>query len=296
MWGIDQPIPFNETFSQARSIGFCRFELNHKVSKSIYEQFDSNQFYVSTVHEPCPATYTYDERKSRDLEISSMDESLRIKSMDMIKRSIDLACKLGSKSVVIHPGASAGDHSRDHRLRQLFRNGQKGSPSYETLKAEMIAHRAQMVAPYLERVMQSLLEIIEYAKDTHISLALENRYRYYDIPHPDEMEILLDLCKDDWFGFQYDTGHAQALDVLGLVNSQEWLPRFSYRMIGAHLHDVKGTTDHQVPGQGDIDFKKIAQFIPKTAWRTVEVNPQASLQELASGLEVLADSGCIERI
>ncbi len=296
MWGIDQPIPFNETFLQARSIGFCRFELNHKVSKSIYKQFDSNQFYISTVHEPCPASYTYDERKSRDLEISSSDESLRLKSIDMIKRSIDLACSLGSKSVVIHPGAIAGDHSRDYQLRQLYKNGQKGSVAYESLKTEMIAHRAQMAPPYLERVMQSLAEIIEYAKDTHITLALENRYRYYDIPLPDEMEQLLDLCKEDWFGFQYDTGHAQTLDVLGLVDSNEWLTRFANRMIGVHLHDVIGTTDHQVPGRGEIDFKKIAPFIPGTALRTVEVNPQASLQELAAGLEVLAESGCIERI
>jgi HAD superfamily hydrolase (TIGR01549 family) len=296
MWGVDQPIPFNDTFSEARRIGFCRFELNHKVSKSLFRQFDSNQFYISTIHEPCPTTYSYDERKSSDIEISSLDESLRLRAIDMIKKSIDLACKLGSKSVVIHPGAIAGDHTRDYRLRQLFKNGQKGSPTYENLKAEAITHRAQEVAPYLERVMQSLTEIVEYAKGTHIALALENRYRYYDIPLPDEMGKLLDLGDEEWFGFQYDTGHAQTLDVLGFVDGQEWLNRFSHRMIGVHLHDVIGITDHQVPGCGDIDFKKIAAFIPKTALRTIEVGPQASLSELAAGAEVLAESGCIERI
>ncbi len=296
MWGVDQNIPFNETFTSARKIGFSRFELNHKVSPALFKQWDTNRFYIATVHDPCPAEYTYEEMKQRDFMISSLDETRRLKSIDLIKHTIELACKLGAKSVVIHPGTMMCDRSRDSQLRKLFQNGQRHTTAYETLLNEIIIDRARWVAPYLETVVKSLEGIIGFAKETGVSLGLENRYRYYDLPLPDEMEQLLDLCKEDWFGFQYDVGHAQTLDVMGLVNHDEWLNRFSTRMIGVHLHDVIGITDHQVPGTGDVDFRRIAKFIPEYALKTFEIGPQASLEELAGGLEYLVACGCIEKI
>lgn len=296
MWGVDQKIPFGDTFKAAREIGFLRFELNHKISSQLYAQWDTNRYYISTVHDPCPAPYTYDEIKSRDLMISSLDENLRIQSVGQVKKTIDLAYRLGSRSVVIHPGTIKCDHTLERRLRELFRSGKAGSPEYQTLLREIRIDRARWVKPHLDQVIKSLLEIIQYAKKTGIAIGLENRYRYYDIPLPDEMALFLDLCHEDWFGFQYDTGHARTLDVLGLVKNEEWLETFSNRMIGVHLHDVIGITDHQVPGKGEVDFKKIALYLPEECNKTLEIGPQATLGELASGLEFLSKSGCIRRL
>jgi hypothetical protein len=81
-----------------------------------------------------------------------------------------------------------------------------------------------------------------------------------------------------------------------LVDHFEWLERFSDRMIGVHLHDVCGIIDHQVPGMGEVDFNRIAPYIPIQALRTLEIGPQASLEQISAGLEILADCGCIEKI
>ncbi len=296
MWGVDQPIPFGETFQQARKAGFCRFELNHKVTSDLYSQFDANQYYVSTVHEPCPTPYSYEEKKLRDFNISSMDEPRRVESVDMVKRSIDLACRLGSRSVVIHPGSIIGDRSRDDRLRKLFERNLKNTGEYESLQLETIAHRTQCAAPFVDQAMISLEEIVEHARGTGILLALENRYRFYDIPVPQELELFLSHFNQDWIGFQYDTGHGFTLDALGLVDQQEWLERFGARIIGVHFHDVIGITDHQVPGQGQVDFKNIGRYIPRCAQKTLEVGPHASLEELRAGMKVLVDCGCVEEI
>ena len=296
MWGVDQRLPFNQTFVEAQRIGFTRFELNHKVSPELYQQYDHDHFYIATVHEPCPAEMTYEARKLADIAISSLDEKCRTRSVDEIKGSVDLAVGLGSRSVVIHPGGIACDKSRDYRLRELFQRGLRNTLAYQALLDEAIADRKLRVQPHFDKVIKSLEEIIRFADGSDIAIGLENRYRYYDIPLPDEMAELLALCNEDWFGFQYDVGHAHTLDVLGFSDHFEWLEQFSERMIGVHLHDVCGITDHQVPGMGDVDFARIAPYIPINAQRTVEIGPQANLAQMAEGLKLLAESGCIQKI
>ncbi len=296
MWGVDQPIPFNETFQQARTAGFGRFELNHKVIPSLFDQWDKDRFYISTVHDPCPAVYTVEDIKVNDFQVSSLDEERRIKGVDIVKRSIELAYRLGSKSVVIHPGMIMGDRARDRRLRELYKQGLRNTLEYELLKNEMIAHRAELAPPHMEQVLKSIQEVIDFSRASGLYIGLENRYRYYDIPIPHEMELLLDLCDESWFGFQYDSGHAQTLSVLGLCEHEDWLRWFGSRIIGTHLHDVKGITDHQQPGTGEVDFKMIARYLPAAACRTLEVESKLTIDQIRQGMDFLADAGCVERI
>jgi sugar phosphate isomerase/epimerase len=117
------------------------------------------------------------------------------------------------------------------------------------------------------KVLKSISEIIEYTRPSGLCIGLENRYRYYDIPIIEEMDELMNLCEENWFGFQYDSGHAQTLGALGICEHEEWLKRFGKRIIGTHLHDVQGIMDHQQPGVGDVDFEMIARYLPATAYR-----------------------------
>jgi HAD superfamily hydrolase (TIGR01549 family) len=297
MWGVDQPMPFEETFAAVRKIGITRFELNHKVTAPVFEQFDHNHHYVGSVHDPCRSGYTFDEQKKLDLVISSLDEEKRQKGVEIACRSIDLACQLGARSVVIHPGSIACDRSLDNQLRKLFEQGKKGSEEYEQVKQKMISHRSSLAGDYLSQVMKSLIEIAIYnSKCKGIALALENRYRYYDLPLPDELERMLGIMGGNAYGFQYDIGHAVALDALGLVPHETWLERFGSRIIGVHIHDVVGLTDHQAPGMGTVDFRKIAPYLPENCIKTLEIGPKATIPQISEGLQKLTQSGCITQI
>lgn len=296
MWGVDQPLPINQTFALAKSIGISRFELNHKFTPELFTQFDTDHYYACTLHDPCPAPLSLDELKRQDLLISSTDEALRKAAVDGVKRTIDLAYKMSSRSVVIHPGSVQADAARDRQLRELFKRGLSGTSEYVALREELIAHRAGHAQVHVDQVRKSLEEIINHTRGSKVALGLENRYRYYDIPLPDELQSFLDLCEEDWFGFQFDFGHAQALDRLGLVPMLEWLERFGKRMVGCHLHDVSGLTDHLAPGLGDLDFARIGPYIPENAWRTLEIGPDATLEQIAEGLEILVAAGCIVKL
>lgn len=297
MWGIDQPMPFEETFMAARGIGISRFELNHRVTEEVFGQYNHNKHYAGSVHDPCRASFSFDEQQKQDLLISSLDEEKRKRGVEVACRSIDLARQLGAKSVVIHAGSIVCDRSLDNQLRKLFNQGKKDSDEYNSIRSKMISHRSSLAGNHLAQVMKSLIEIAEYnSKLKGPALALENRYRYYYLPLPDELEQMLAIMGGNAFGFQYDIGHATALDALGLVENQEWLTRFGSRIIGVHIHDVNGLEDHQAPGMGKVDFRMIARFLPENCIKTLEIGPQASLEQIAAGLEVLKNAGIINRL
>ena len=296
MWNVGQNLPFGETFSIGRQMGFARVELNHAISPEMLAEIDFNQYRAGNVHDPCPAFFSMNELKEKDWLISSLDEDNRKKGVEVTLRTIDLAVKLGASSVIIHPGQVNGDRSMDKRLRAMYDKGLYGTTDYEELKTAMIADRKNKVTPYFEAVVKSMHEIIAYAKSEKMSLGLENRYRYYDIPLLDEMGLLLDLCHEPWYGFQYDMGHAQTLCALGLDDHETWLKRYGDRIVATHMHDVKGITDHQAPGLGDIDFEMVAIYIPEYAYRTLEVGPQATTQEIINGMELLVAKGIVKKL
>jgi HAD superfamily hydrolase (TIGR01549 family) len=297
MWGIDQDMPFDETFEAAKSIGIARFELNHKVTATTLEKYERDHHYVSTVHDPCGAPITYDDQKLQDKLISSLDEEKRKQGVEIACRTIDLACQLGAKSVVLHPGSIDCDRSKDNRLRKLYEQGKKETPEFAQVRAEMFEQRKQLVSPHMRQVMKSLNEIMEYnANCKGVALALENRYRFFDLPFPDELEEMLALGDGNAYGFQYDIGHAVALDALALVKHEEWLERFGRRMIGVHIHDVRGITDHLAPGQGSVNYGTIAPYLPESCLKTLEIGPQTTIEEIAKGLELLTAAGMINRL
>lgn len=94
---------------------------------------------------------------------------------------------------------------------------------------------------------------------------------------------------------RFELNHKVASDLYNQWNKNQF-HRFGNRIIEANLHDVQGIDDHQIPGTGDVDFKMIARYLPPTAFRSLEVAPRFSVDELRRGAEVLTHAGCVERI
>ena len=296
MWHVGQKMPFQETFEVTRTLGFARIELNHQIPPVMFEQIDFSQFRIGSLHDPCPAAISMNQQKERDWMISSLDEEHRKQGVAIVKRTIDEAFNLHARLVVIHPGSIVADQRMDRELRKKFKTEERSTSGYDELREALVEDRSKYAAPHLDAVIRSMKEIIEYARPTGLMIGLENRYRYYDIPILDEMAALLDLANEEWYGFQYDVGHAQTLDRLGLCNHESWLKRYANRMVGVHLHDVIGIMDHQKPGSGDVDFKMVASYLSEKVYRTMEVSPQLSVEDISAGMETLTQFGCVSRL
>lgn len=294
MWAIKTFPRLTDFFEFAHREGFARIELNHKITSAMLEGIDLDSFKFSSVHEPCPADISVDELTQRDWLISSTNEEDRCRGVDAVRRSIDLAARLRASTVVIHAGHASPDKAPEKKLRTLHASGQRESEEYRTIKAQMIQTRANTANATFESVKKSIIELLAYAEPLGVRLGIENRYHYMEFPNPDELEILLGLAAPDRIGFLYDVGHAETLDQLGFYPHEEWLKRFGPRIIGTHLHDVRGTTDHYAPGLGTVDFDMVAAYLPDSAFRTCEFQTFNTPAEVKAGLKFLAEHGCIK--
>ena len=282
--------------TKGRALGFVRFELNHQVPPEALAEFNLGLYHIGSLHDPCPANIPAKTLEKADQVITSLDETLRERAVDGVKNTILEAYNLGARHVVIHPGRIPGDHSLDDQLRVLYRAGLKGTVQYEELRQSVMADRAQRCKPHLKALIKSLYDIVAFAEGKSLTLGFENRYHYYELPIYDELEVLLNEFQQPWVGWHLDLGHIQTLSQLGLTEFDPWLTNFGSRITGVHLHDVRGITDHQAPGTGELDFAKIAAILPPYCYRTVEVDKTVTVEELAAGLKLLAKTGCITQL
>ena len=293
MWAMKNYPDLNEFFMLAKQLGFQNIELNHQVNSTMLSRVSLDHVHFSSIHEPCPADISTKDLVDRDWLISSPDDDSRKRGVAAVKKSIDLAHKLAAPIIVVHCGSIHSTKNYESELRMLFDAGGAQSDRYLDIKSKFIQYRKDLVSPRLKAVKKSLIELIDYATQFHVKLGLENRYHYMDIPSIDEMEEFLCLADSDQLGFIYDVGHAQALDRLGFYSHEEWLTRYSSRMLGCHLHDVIGVTDHLAPGLGEIDFKKVAPYLPENSFRTLELHPGNSLAQIKNGITLMIEAGCI---
>ena len=294
MWALTNYTDLNIFFEVSKQLGFYKIELNHQVDSAMLSKVNFDHFQFSSIHEPCPADISMSELVNRDWLISSSDEESRRCGVEAVKKSIVLAHDLKAHTVIIHCGTIPNNSHYESILRKLFNKGQEKSEEYFGIKSQFTQLRSELVGPRLMAVKKSLTELLVYADQFNVRLGLENRYHFMDLPSIDEMEELLCLADSHRLGFIYDVGHAQALDRLGFYPHEDWLIRYASRMLGSHLHDVIGVTDHYAPGLGEIDFTKIASFLPENSFRTFELLPGNTLAQVKDSLKYLVEAGCIK--
>jgi sugar phosphate isomerase/epimerase len=234
---------------------------------------------VSSIHAPYPASVSARGIPSASLSLSSTDEAERQEAVRVSKKTIELAAKMGARVVILHMGEIPLNTDLEEKLRRLFHEGLTGSEVYLKVKEELILERSFRASQYLEQAAKSLDELSEYSQSTGIMLGLENRVYFREIPNINEMAELLNRVEGSLVGYWHDVGHAEVQQRLGFTPHEEWLIKFGGRMIGIHLHDVNGVSDHRVPGRGDVDWGMIAKYLPQEAIRTCEIN-QRNEEEL----------------
>jgi len=291
MWAIGRFRRLADFFDAGSRLGFTRFELNHAIDSTMLAGLSLDGT-IASIHEPCPADVSMGVLKKRDWLVSALDEEKRRQGVAAVMRSIDLAHELGAQVVVVHPGRVDMDERLESTLHRLYREGKAELPEYAQAKERMVTARAAQAEANMQSVRRSLAELAEHAARKGIRLALENRYHYFEIPLPDELEDLLGLGLDG-VGHWHDAGHARVLENLGLVTHEEWLRRFGDRIFGVHLHDVVGLTDHLAAGLGQVDWELVARYLPAEALRTCEFQYTNSPEQVTAGVRWLIEKGCI---
>ncbi|MBU4201219.1 MAG: sugar phosphate isomerase/epimerase [Verrucomicrobia bacterium] len=164
--------------------------------------------------------------------LGSRDPAARRTIIEAIFYCIDYAAALGGKAVIVHPG------------------------NYIRLDGP----------DQFQRVKDSLLEIIPYARQHNIMICLENMLSGIFGERPEDMSVLLAQFPADCVKTCIDTGHGNEAG-----NLFPMLAAFGARLFTTHLNDnfgVGGADPHLIPGNGNIRWQEVVATL-----RTGYANP-----------------------
>ncbi len=185
-----------------------------------------------------------------DVNIASLNNSIRRASVEEVKNSIDLASKIDSEVVVVHPG-----------------------------------HMAFLARKFPEKIRESSLtslkECSKFAEERGIKLCVENMPDMEGMTCKDLAE-LNDLVQEIGVSMTVDVGHAYNAGI----SVDEIL---KYDNIGHfHLSDNDGSFDnHNAVGSKDIDFKSLFEGLNKKKFDGVLVVEVTNKDEILESLDYI---------
>lgn len=283
---------------EIKAIGFDCVELNFSLSAAIVEEMISiaaqNQIKVVSLHNFCPIPDGISRRVATPdvFSLSALDNDERKQALYYTKKTIDTASILQAQAVVLHLGKVQNTAEKIRELAGLYLDSKAASPSgsrknYEQLKSRMLRDRRGKAVPYFEQTLKSLEELCSYAQNKKISLGIENRYYFNEIPSIEEMGQIVNYFPGSPLFYWHDTGHAQIYENLGFFKHKEILDKFSPRLLGIHLHDVDKMDDHRAPLQGSFDFSLLKPYVKKETLKVLEPHHPATAEEIISGRNYL---------
>lgn len=250
---------------------------------------------VSSLHGPCPVLLAPAGGFSewRDW-LAEIDEPRRRHAVDAHRCTIDLAAELGARAVVVHLG-NTGARGLQRQVFEAIRQHGRGSSLHLALVEEArAARRAAEGNGALDAAVRSAVELGEHARGTGVSLGLECRDQFVEIPSLDEYPLLFEACAGLPVSYWHDVGHASKLENAGLLRAADLLGRFGDRLLGTHLHDTVLDWDHRAPGNGDTDFASLAAHLQPETIRTLELSPRyVDVREIGPALEHLRKAGVL---
>lgn len=270
----------------AAAAGYDGIEISHSTRRDKLEAIlASGDLPVTSVHQPAPWAAHHDGRGNTKLNLASTEEDERRAAVQHARESIAWAARIGAGRSVVHLGA-AGDRiemfPEELEMRRMFDAGRAGESRFVELREAAAAKRRATAEPFVAAARASLVELVREAERDGITLGIENRYHFHEVPHPAEYEVLLDGFVNEQVGYWHDTGHAEVLHRLGFIDRHAWLGALRDRCVGAHLHDVLGIGDHRAPGDGDVDWGYIVAGLEHLPGYTLEIN-QHQPDDLVAG-------------
>lgn len=280
---------------RAAELGYGAVEINHSMDAQMAGAILAGGVLPATsVHAPAPLERHATRGWNRDLNLASTDEDERALAVQYTTRSIDLAAEAGARYVVVHLGGiGVRLLAGERRLRELWPRRDLEPAEYERVVDEAVRERASLAVPHVDRARRSLDALAEYASHRGVALGIETRLHYHEIPSPRELAEMLGHYPASVAGYWHDVGHAEVQHRLGLTDRSAWFDLLGERLLGLHLHDVRGIVDHRAPGNGDVDFEWLAARVPASAARTFEIDQRERDEDVAHGLGVLRAAGLV---
>lgn len=193
--------------------------------------------------------------KAFALNLSSIEEDVRIDSIQHAKKAIDLCAEINSPIYSIHAGMMTNPRKIEF---------------FEGFTFDEVFIDQKLYELCFNKLIQSCKEINEYAKHKNIQFAIENsgghpdKYKYLMMTRREEFERLLSEIDDRNFGVLFDIGHYNISRYVYPGESIErFISHFKHKIFQVHLHRNDGSNDqHLSPTLEEI--KLLSMFSNET--------------------------------
>lgn len=277
---------------EIKELGFDKVELSFNLTAVMLEEIIHSPKQqlpeIISVHNFCPIPDNLKREAALPdcYNLASLNQGIRECALKYTKRTIDAASCLGAKAVVLHCGrVEIPDRMRS--LIDLYAHGLAEDNEFKEIRSEMIKERRAHAKPFFENALKSLEELNAYAVAKKIAIGVETRFYYREIPSFEETKVILDKFKSSNIFYWHDIGHAQVMQNLGFNCHKDYLEQYSHRMIGIHLHDLKGCQDHLAPAKGEFDFSSLVPFIKAETLKVMEAHQPATGLDLVEAKKFL---------
>jgi sugar phosphate isomerase/epimerase len=293
MWAKGRFSRMVEFAAKTKELGFTHIEANSSISPRMLSELLKTAVPISSIHSPCPAVLSSRGTPVSSLSLSSLNESERMEAVSFTKKTVDLAADVGARAIVLHMGEVPIDLSLQDRLYKLHDGGYAQTKEYSQAKEELIYQRLSQAHRYLNAAKKSLHELCEHSQQKGIMLGLETRFHFNEIPDINEMAELLSEVLGKLVGYWHDVGHAEVQQQLGFSLHEEWLSRFQDRIVGIHLHDIRGISDHHAPGRGNMNWEMVARYLPPEITKVCEIGEWSDEEQMQGVVKFLQKKGIV---
>jgi sugar phosphate isomerase/epimerase len=252
---------------------------------------------VVSLHHPVPLPNdAQPETASGDrLALSSPWREERQAGIAAALKTLQLASDLEAGAVVFHLGSIPELEPLWAEFRRHYFEKLVESEEAALFRGEAVARRRELAAPYVDRAMLSLERLLIPAEHLGVRIGLETRYHFHEVASPNEIARILETFRGAVIGYWHDTGHAEVQERVGLTGHRALLERFQDSfvegLVGVHLHDVDGLTDHLPPGAGSLDWRGLAPLLARAPIKVLEVSPGPPREQMMEGMQLLDEAG-----
>jgi sugar phosphate isomerase/epimerase len=270
-------------------LGFDLIELGQGIGMplvpGIQKMFDAGEIRVSSLHNFCPLPAEAAPASPDCYKFSAVSAVEREAAVTQTLRTIDFAARLKAPFVALHLGQVDMSPITD-RLIAMAKAGRYLGRKYVRMKIGAVQERERIAPECLTRVKECLSRIIEYAASKSVSIGLEARRDYEQIPTERELAGLLEEMNSPHLGYWHDFGHSQIKENLGFIDHAEWLRVVGPRAFGCHVQDcVWPARDHQPPFTGGIDFEKLVPLLPTNCLFVWEMNANRTADSIRQSVQ-----------
>ena len=278
---------------EIRELGFEYAELSHGTRISlvpgIIDAVEAGEIKISSLHNFCPLPMGVTHSAPNLYQFSADRPREREMAERFTRKTLEFATRVNAPLVVLHSGSIEMKDYTD-RLLDMAARGEKETPKYEKLCAEVNQKREAKKEPYLERTKEMINKLVGEAESRGLKLGIENRQALEELPLDSDYPFLFREITSPQVVYWHDTGHAQIKENLGFIHHALHLESLADRLAGFHIHDVQFPgRDHCAPGTGTIDFAGLARLVKPDHIKVFEFSPSLSVEEAKAGVAYIKE-------